>query len=60
MSDYREASNDYDMLKGCVNRIFITDDIEELPRLYSSAMYYFSRIYKYGCDRLIAKKEDKN
>ena len=59
MSSYQEASNDYDMLKGCVNRMFVTDDMEELPRLYSGAMYHFSRIYKYGCDRLIERAEEK-
>lgn len=59
MSSYKEASNDYDMLKGCVNRIFVTDDMEELPRLYSGAMYHFSRIYQYGCDRLIKRAEEK-
>lgn len=31
MSSYQEAKNDYNMLKGCVNRIFVTDDMEELP-----------------------------
>lgn len=59
MGSYQEASNDYDMLKGCVNRIFVTDDMEELPRLYSGAMYHFSRIYQYGCDRLIKRAEEK-
>lgn len=57
--NYNEAHNDYDMLKGCVNRIFVTDDINELPRMYSAAMCHFSRIYKYGCDRLIERAEEK-
>lgn len=49
---YQKASNDYDMLKGCVNRLFVTDDSAELPRLYESAKYYLDRIYNYGIDRL--------
>lgn len=49
---YQKASNDYDMLKGCVNRMFITDDREELPRLYESAKRYLDLIYDYGCKRM--------
>lgn len=59
MSSYQEARNYYDLLKGCVNRIFVTDDIDELPRLYSGAMHHFSCIYQYGCDRLIKRVEEK-
>lgn len=48
MSDYQKASNDYDMLKGCVNRIFVTDDKEELISLYGSSLHYLSLIFLYG------------
>lgn len=57
MGSYKEASNDYDMLKGCVNRIFVTDDINELPHLYASAVYHLGDIYKYGMERLRKRNE---
>lgn len=28
------ADNEYDMLKGCMNRMFVTDDPDELMRMY--------------------------
>lgn len=58
MYDYQTASNDYDMLKGCINRMFVTDDKEELPRLYGGAIYYLGQIYRYGENRLQTKEEE--
>lgn len=52
MGNYQEASNEYDMLKGCINRIFVTDDKEELPQLYGGAIYHLGQIYRYGEKRL--------
>lgn len=60
MSSYQEAKNDYNMLKGCVNRIFVTDDMEELPRLYAGAIYHLGDIYKYGMERLEGRNEKTN
>lgn len=64
MSDRQHASNEYDMLKGCVNRLFVTDDIDELPRLYRGAIYHLGEIYEYGLERLrekeTAEKAEKN
>jgi len=59
MADYQEARNEYDMLKGCVNRMFVTDDREELPRLHQGALYHLGLIYQYGVDRLSAPAGDK-
>lgn len=58
MLDYQDASNEYDMLKGCVNRMFVTHDKEELPRLRQGALYHLGLIYQYGVDRLAAPAED--
>lgn len=58
MGSYKEASIDYEMLKGCVNRIFVTDDMDELPHLYASAVYHLGDIYKYGMERLRKRNED--
>lgn len=57
MGSYKEASIDYEMLKGCVNRIFVTDDMDELPHLYASAVYHLGDIYKYGMERLRKRDE---
>lgn len=44
--------NDYDMLKGCVNRIFVTDDISELFQMYNSAKRLIDMIYEYHENRV--------
>lgn len=59
MADYQEASNDYDMLKGCVNRMFVTHDKKEVEEMYESAICFLGRIKRYGMERL-REKEDKN
>lgn len=41
---YQERDNTIDLLRGCVNRICITDDKRELVRLMGSANYYISRL----------------
>ena len=57
MSNYQEASNEYDMLKGCINRMFVTDDKEELPDLYGGAIYHLGQIYRYGEKRFSERSE---
>ena len=47
--DYQEAGNNYDMLKGCVNRIFVTDDKDELVSLYAGALHYLSPLQSSPC-----------
>lgn len=59
MSSYQEASIDYEMLKGCVHRIFVTNDMDELPHLYAGAIYHLGDIYKYGMERLELREKDK-
>ena len=56
----QHAHNESDMLDGCRNRLFITDNPDELPRLYSGALYHLREIYKYAVARLAAKKEATN
>lgn len=58
MNDYQKAHNDYDMLKGCVNRIFVTDDKEELITLYGCALHYLSLIFNYGKERFSERSEN--
>lgn len=40
----QERDNTIDLLRGCVNRICITDDKRELVRLMGSANYHISRL----------------
>lgn len=49
---YQKAVDDYDTLKGCINRLFVSDDKEEVPKMYESAKYHLDRIYHYGIERL--------
>lgn len=53
------ADNEYDMLKGCMNRMFVTDDPEELMQMYQSAIRLIDIIRQYNTVRL-AKKETQN
>lgn len=50
--DLQSAHNEYDMLKGCINRLFVTDSKEELFRLYHSAIVYLTKIHQYHYIRL--------
>ena len=53
------AHNEYDMLRGCMNRMFVTDDPEEIPRMYQSAIRRIDIIRQYNTVRL-ARKEATN
>ena len=55
----QRARNESDMLDGCRNRLFVTDNPDELPWLYSGALYHLREIYKYAAARL-AKKEEQH
>jgi len=48
----QEAHDEYDMLRGNVNRMFLTDDVAELVKMYEFAQKRIERIYKYHCARL--------
>lgn len=49
--------NEYDMLKGCINRIFITDDREELLRMRDGAKFCIDRLFELGIVRVDKEKE---
>lgn len=49
--DYNIASNQKDMLLGCINRIFVADSDEECDRMFICAISHISDIYKYGLRR---------
>lgn len=48
----QETRNEYDMLKGNVNRMFLTDEVAELVKMYEFAQKRLERIYEYHYARL--------
>lgn len=50
--DEIEVRYEYDMLLGNMNRMFLTDDVNELFQMYNFAKKRIERIYKYHCARL--------
>ena len=45
--------NESDMLQGNINRMFLTDDMNELNRMYGFAITRILRIYEYHNERII-------
>lgn len=50
--DEKETRFEYDLLKGNINRMFVTDDAAELYIQYEYAKKRIERIYDYHCKRL--------
>ena len=48
----QETHNEYDMLKGNVNRMFLTDEVAELVKMYEFAQKRLEKIYEYHYGRL--------
>ncbi len=44
--------NESDMLEGNINRMFLTDDMNELNRMYGFAITRILRIYEYHNERI--------
>ena len=55
----QRANNASDMLDGCRNRLFVTKNPDEIPSLYSGALYHLRIIVKYAYARLKMNKEEK-
>lgn len=55
---HKEMLNQTDLLKGSINRICITDDIEELFQMYRSAQYRLNTIFDYSYAILSGLKAD--
>lgn len=55
----QELYNMSELLIGCKNRIFISDDPKEIAYLYYSANRYLSTIYKENLDRAYAAQAQK-
>ncbi len=48
---YDEFRNEVDMLTGCINRMCVTSDLDELESMHSWACLYLLNVYDYrfGC-----------
>lgn len=49
---YNNIRNIRDMLDGCLNRIAVTDDPEELERMFESAKHEIEKYAKHNRDRI--------
>ena len=52
----QESYIEYDMLKGNINRMFVTDDIKELACMHEFAKKRLEELYEYHYARLTAVK----
>lgn len=50
--DKEEIYNMHDMLKGNINRMFLTDDLDELLIMYAFAKFRLEQIYIFNYLRL--------
>lgn len=58
MMDEEECRNIYDLLKGSINRMFLTDDLKELENAYGFACSRLKKIYQFQRDRILGKEND--
>ena len=49
---HRETMNSVDMLKGLINRMCVTDDMDELRHLLTSSMCSLSELYIVNREKL--------
>lgn len=52
MAAERAARIEYDMLKDNINRMFLTDDMSELLKMYDVAKKRIDRIFEYHHERV--------
>lgn len=55
-----ELRNEIDMLQGNINRMMVSDDIEEIGKMYYWANKRISTIYMENLDRAIREEEVRN
>ncbi|MDU2155959.1 hypothetical protein [Clostridium sp.] len=54
--DYKMFMNEVDMLKGNINRMCVTDNADELDRMYQTALIRLKNVYQYKESKLEHKK----
>ena len=46
IDEVKELDNNYNILQGSINRLHVSDDKEELSRLYNASIYYIANILR--------------
>lgn len=57
MNEKKRAFNEYEMLKGSVNRMFLEDTKKDLQERYQYAKIYLEHIYEYNLRRIKEESE---
>lgn len=55
---YQEMRNEKDMLEGNINRMFVTNDLDELCSMYVFAQERLTVLFKENCKRIINKNDN--
>ncbi|MFD1403602.1 hypothetical protein [Robinsoniella peoriensis] len=55
MNEKKRAFNEYEMLKGNINRMFVTDTKEELVSMYFYSKTRLEKIYEFNLQRIKEK-----
>lgn len=53
---HRETMNSVDLLKGCINRMCVTDDLDELDKRFIGAVCMLSDLYAVNKKRIAERK----
>lgn len=56
----KEIFNESDLLRGGINRMFLTDDPEELEQMHECSKKSIEKIYKYNYERLHSGEGEEN
>lgn len=59
IESYNELTYEIDMLRGNINRICVTDNVEEIERMYKFAKLRLDEIYNYNLSRINKLKGEK-
>lgn len=59
INDRQDLKNTLDLLEGCINRICVTDDLNELNDKYKYALKYFNEIYTFNDLRIKNEPAEK-
>lgn len=54
----KEMLGEVDMLRGNINRICVSDDVEEISQMYHYALTRLEEIMKYNVRRVVERKKN--
>ena len=56
--NHEEMLGEVDMLKGNINRICVSKDVEEISQMYHFALMRLEELMKYNVRRVVERKKD--